>query len=134
MKQKIHNIYKHSFFRYLVIGTSTFAIDFSILILLHGFLKVNVLIAASISYWLSIAYNFLLNRYWTFGIKNQDNIYKHAAMYGVLLLFNYLFTIGFLAVTVHYFQLNYILAKLAAVAFQVSWTYFIYKKVIFKSE
>lgn len=134
MKQTARSIYENSFFRYVVIGGSTFAIDFFVLITLHGALRVNVLISATISYWLSIAYNFLLNRYWTFKIKGEKDIYKHIILYALLLGFNYLFTITFMAFAIHTLNINYIVSKILAVAFQITWTYIIYKKIIFKPE
>lgn len=132
MKQKAKNIYNSSFFRYIVIGGSTFLIDFLLLIILHGGFNLNVLVAASISYWVSILYNFLLNRYWSFKIKGNTDLYKHIFLYAALLGFNYLFTITFLAITVNYYHLNYMISKLIAVGFQITWTYLIYKNVIFK--
>ncbi|HSW66703.1 MAG TPA: GtrA family protein [Bacillota bacterium] len=130
VKQISRKLYEHSLIRYIAIGGSTFALDLGILILLHGFLGVNVLVAATISYWGSTIFNFLANRFWTFGATNT-HIAKHAVSYGVLLGVNYLFTLGFIAITTH-FGLHYTIAKIVSVAIQTSWTYVIYKKVIFR--
>jgi putative flippase GtrA len=124
-------LYAHSFVRYVAVGGTTFMIDFGVLVLLHGVLKVNVLIAASISYWLSILFNFLVNRFWTFSANEKSELGRHVAFYLVLLGFNYLFTIAFLAFADH-IGLHYTVGKIIAVAIQMSWTYVIYKKVIFR--
>ena len=130
IKRFSRKVYEHSFVRYVVIGGSTFSIDFFLLVFLHGILNVNLIIAATISYWTSIAFNFTANRFWTFG-ATDTNIIKHMAAYGTLLGFNYLFTIGFISVATHY-GLKYTVAKVLAVAIQILWTYVIYKKVVFK--
>ena len=51
-------LYNHHFVRYVFVGGTTFIIDLGLLVLLHGFLHVNLAIATSIAYWVAIAYNF----------------------------------------------------------------------------
>ncbi|HZM64616.1 MAG TPA: GtrA family protein [Candidatus Saccharimonadales bacterium] len=123
-------LYQHSFVRYVVIGGTTFAIDFFLLVALHGFLNINLIIATTVAYWVSIAFNFLANRFWTFG-ATETHIAKHLASYLTLLGVNYLYTVGFLTIATH-FGMHYTVAKVIAVITQISWTYFIYKKYIFK--
>jgi putative flippase GtrA len=123
-------VYEHSFVRYVAIGGTTFALDFFILVGLHGGLGVNLVVATTISYWVSIAFNFLANRFWTFGVT-ETHIIKHLTAYMILLGFNYLFTISFMAVATHA-GMHYTVAKILAVAIQISWTYFAYKRYVFK--
>lgn len=123
-------LYAHSFVRYVVIGGSTFALDFGLLVFLHSALGVNVLVAATISYWSSIAFNFYANRHWSFGVKDSP-IGRHLVAYGVLLGINYLFTVGFIGVATH-FGMHYTIAKILSVGIQISWTYFAYKKFVFR--
>jgi putative flippase GtrA len=130
IKQFLKKIYSHSFVRYLIIGGSTFAIDFLLLVLLHGVIGTNVLVAATISYWTSIVFNFLANRFWTFG-STDTHVIKHIAYYGVLLVLNYMFTIAFIGIATDH-GMHYTYAKVLAVAIQMTWTYILYKKVIFK--
>ncbi len=130
VKNITKQLYRHSLVRYVVIGGTTFCLDFFLLVLLHGVLHVNLLIAATISYWSSIAFNFLANRFWTFE-ATETHIAKHAAAYGILLGFNYLFTLVFITVGTH-LGLKYTVAKILSVAVQMSWTYLAYKKIIFK--
>lgn len=125
-------IFKNQFLRYIFIGGTTVAIDFGVLILLHQAIHINLLIAASLSYWLSILFNFLCNRAWTFDIRQLKNIHKHVFMYGLLLGVNYLFTITFMGISVH-LGMQYIVAKLLSILIQLSWTYWIYKNFVFKT-
>ena len=130
-KRLLAVLYAHSFVRYVAVGGTTFALDFFGLIFLHAGLHINVLVAASVSYWTSIVFNFLVNRFWTFSATEKTELARHIVFYAALLGFKYLFTIGFLAVTGH-FGLHYTIAKILSVAIQMSWTYVIYKKVIFR--
>lgn len=123
--------YRHHFVRYLFVGGSTFVLDFSLLALLHGALGLSITIATSIAYWVSILYNFVLNRYWTFDAREKRSLKRHIATYSALLVINYIFVLVFIAITSHY--IHYLIAKAIAVLLQMVWTYPIYKNKIFTS-
>ncbi|HVV25592.1 MAG TPA: GtrA family protein [Candidatus Saccharimonadales bacterium] len=125
-------LYRHHFVRYLLVGGTTFVIDFGILVILHGHLKLNLGTSASVSYWVSIIYNFALNRYWTFDSREKDSLARHISTYMILLILNYLFTVTFVSVVGAH--INYIIAKALAVGIQMIWTYPIYKKYIFVAQ
>lgn len=124
-------LYHHHFVRYLVVGGSTFVLDFGILFTLHGLWHLNLAASTSVAYWVSISYNFILNRYWTFDSREKESLMRHITTYFVLLVINYLFTVTFVALSSKY--INYMVAKAITVAIQMVWTYPIYKKYIFVS-
>jgi putative flippase GtrA len=112
-------LYRHHFVRYLLVGGTTFVLDFGILYTLHGVMKLNLAASTSVAYWISISYNFVLNRYWTFDSREKESLARHIGTYGSLLLVNYLFTV------------SYIIAKLISLAITMTWTYPVYKRYIF---
>ena len=122
-------LYRHHFVRYLIVGGSTFVIDFGILFILHGKLGFGIAASASISYWVSIIYNFVLNRYWTFDAREKESLQRHITTYLILLIVNYIFAVTFVSFASTH--INYIIAKAIAVLFQMIWTYPVYKKYIF---
>jgi len=122
-------MYRHHFVRYLFVGGTTFVIDIGLLYVLHGKMGIRIGIATSLAYWISIVYNFLLNRTWTFSARDKDDLRRHLITYLVLLGFNYLFTVIFVSYFSHH--INYLLAKVLAVMIQMTWTYYIYKNYIF---
>lgn len=126
----VDQMYRHPLIHYCVIGGGTFMLDFFLLVFLHGHLGINLLVATTLAYWTSIAFNFVTNRFWTFG-ATDTHVIKHLVPYLALLGFNYLFTLAFVGITT-YFGLHYTIAKIIAVIIQISWTYVIYKKVIFR--
>ena len=125
-------LYQHHFVRYLLVGGTTFFLDFGILYILHGVLDLNLAASASVAYWVSIAYNFTLNRYWTFDAHERDDLLRHITTYFALLIVNYLFTVGFVAIVG--LHINYMLAKALSVAITMIWTYPAYKRLIFVSK
>lgn len=124
-------LYNHHFVRYLLVGGSTFVIDFGILFTLHGKLGFGIAVSTSVSYWVSIIYNFILNRYWTFDAREKESLQRHITTYLVLLIINYIFAVTFVSFASTH--INYIIAKAIAVLFQMIWTYPVYKKYIFVS-
>src|SRR5581483_3076562 len=88
-------LYRHHFVRYLFVGGTTFIIDFGLLFLMHGKWGVRLAMATTVAYWVSIVYNFSLNRYWTFSQRDIRDLHRHLSSYMLLLGFNYLFTVIF---------------------------------------
>lgn len=129
IKDYIINKYQGDLFRYIFVGCTTFMIDLVILIYLRELLKLNIAYAASISYWVSILYNFTLNRWWTFNSAENTSLKKHLLLYSCLLGFNYIFTVVFVSFFSNF--INYSVAKVLCVGIQITWTYYIYKRYIF---
>lgn len=125
-------LYKHHLMRYLFVGGTTFVIDFGLLVLLHGKLGAWLPLATALSYTVSVTFNFCLNRWWTFNASESKSLRKHLVPYATLLSFNLLFTVAFVSIASHF--INYAIAKIFAVAIQISWTYFIYKNFIFTTK
>ncbi|MGH7241555.1 MAG: GtrA family protein [Candidatus Saccharimonadales bacterium] len=122
-------LYLHSFIRYLFVGGSTLCIDLSVLIFLHGHLKVNLTLSTTAGYWLSVTYNFFMNRHWVFSAQQSKTLREHALLYGCLLTVNYIYTvIGVNALTHH---ISYEFAKIVVIMVSIVWTYPIYKRYIF---
>lgn len=132
IKRLAYIAYTSHVMRYLFVGFTTFAIDFSILFLLHGVLEVNLVIATSVAYWLSVTYNFCLNRWWTFSSNDKKSLQKNIVYYLCLLAFNYVFTVFFVNIVSGFS--NYGIAKVLAVGLSVCWTFPIYKYVIFTAK
>lgn len=122
-------LYRHHFVRYLLVGGTTFIIDFAILISLHGGLSIGIAAATSVAYWVSIIYNFTLNRYWTFDVWEKESLQRHITTYFLLLIFNYFFAVIFVSYMSDH--INYVIAKAIAVGIQMTWTYPVYKNLIF---
>jgi putative flippase GtrA len=118
------------FVRYLLVGGTTFAIDFILFSVLHSLLGWDVLLANTVSYWSSIAFNFSVNYKWTFGGTETTAFKRQLGLYLLLLMFNFGFSSIFLSITIGT-GLNPQIAKIIATGLQMIWTYIAYKKVVF---
>jgi putative flippase GtrA len=115
--------------RYLIVGGSTFVMDLGLLVLLHGAVKLDLAVATTLAYWVSLTYNFLLNRHWVFNAQQVQSLRKHALLYGCLLTANYLATV--VAITILTRYVPYEVAKSIIVVVSISWMYPIQRQYIF---
>jgi putative flippase GtrA len=125
-------LYQHKLIRYLFVGGTTFIIDEGLLIVFHGALKLWLPLALLVAYSVAFVYNFTLNRNWAFSGAENKSMREHIKPYALLFIFNLLFTVLFVSLVSH--VINYAVAKPIAVLLQTTWTYFIYKNIIFADE
>jgi putative flippase GtrA len=125
----VFSLYKHHFVRYLLVGGSTFILDFSMLVSLHTKLQLSLTLSTAFSYVLSVLYNFTLNRFWAFNARERASLKRHMLTYLVLVTFNFFFTIVAINDLSHH--MGYTAAKVVAALVAIPWTYIIYKNYIF---
>jgi putative flippase GtrA len=124
--------------RYLIVGISTFIIEYSLFLFFREILPLHELITNIIVYSFIFWFNFLMNKFFTF--KSRKNLTKQLISYGLLFLFNavvgniLLFT-GIKMLLEYLFPttawIPYYLPKILIMVFIVSWNFVLYKKVIY---
>jgi len=126
------------FVRYLVVGVTTFIIEYSLFLFFREILPLHELVTNIIIYTFIFWFNFLMNKFFTF--KSRKNIVRQLISYGLLFLFNgvvgniLLFTaikklLEYIFPTVAW--IPYYLPKILIMVFIVSWNFILYKKVIY---
>ena len=118
------------FFRYLVVGISTFLFDVGLLYGLVEIFKIHYLIATTLAWSSATIANYLLNKIWSF--KSSASYFFSSLKYAVLLGANYLFTIFMMYVLVEILLFYYVYAKIVIVAVIACWNFFIYKHFVFR--
>lgn len=118
------------FLRYLVIGFSTFFLEYGIFLALHDALHVYYLIANTTAYFISFWFNFLLNRCWSF--KSTGNLKRQLMQYLVLFSLNLVATNALMFVLTDYVGLIPEISKVLVMGAIVCWNFIIYKKIIYK--
>lgn len=103
-------------------------VDLGLLYVLAGALHLDVYLAATVSFWTSLLVNFLLNKYWTFGV--DSNTPQHIVAYSGVVLFNYLFGLAMITLAKD-LHMGYMVGKLAAIALSIVWNFLIYKHLVF---
>lgn len=122
---------KNTLVRYIFIGGSSYAIELAFLLAIVSLSHVGDTIAAAIAFWIGLAISFLLQKLLTFSDRNKTikHLSRQTVLYAALVLFNYVFTIGFI-----YLFRNYeiVITRTIALVITTTWNYIVYRYVIFK--
>jgi putative flippase GtrA len=116
--------------RFLIIGGLSFALDLGLLVLLHEALGVELWIATPVAFVVSLVFNFLLQRIFTFQATNHRGIsaLKYVLLVFVNILVSDLIVTGFDAL-----GWSYVVGKTTSTVLTTVWNYFLYRHWIFKS-
>lgn len=115
--------------RYLLVGGSSALIELAIFHLLHSVLTLAVAPANITAIVIATAYNFLLNRSFTF--KSTSNPVRSLVLYLILFFANMAFSTLVIG-ALESIGVQATLAKLGTMCCIVIWNFFLYRKVIFK--
>lgn len=117
--------------RYLIAGGSSYLIEIGFLRLLQG-AGAGRVAAVATSFWIGTAASFVLQKMFTFW-RRQPHYQTHTQLLLTLLLvgFNYLFTLVFVAATSG--LLTLVEARTAAIVLTTVWNFFFFRTVVFKA-
>jgi putative flippase GtrA len=99
-------------FRFCVVGTVVFAVDFAALWVLQGYLP--QLVAVSVAYFLAVAVHFSLNRWWVFG-RNKKFCATELGQYSMMVAACWLCTVLVVWIALQSITANVLIAKALAV-------------------
>lgn len=116
--------------KFLLVGGSSVAVEYSIFLLLHYALNINVSVANVISFSGGFIYSFLMNRGLVFVEGKQSAVHRQIIMYFVLALVN--LCVSTALVTVLSYLIPAYIAKILCSGLIAAYNYVIYRKVIFK--
>jgi putative flippase GtrA len=114
--------------RFASVGVLTVSVDLGLLAVLHSALGVQLLVATTIAYGLSLIVNYSLNHSWAFSA--EGNHAQRVRRYLVLVAINYGLTIGMVAGLTNA-GLYYLLAKVVAVLVGAAINFFGYRRWVF---
>lgn len=121
-------LYQNAIVRFLLVGGLSFALDLGLLVLLHEVFGVALWVATPIAFVVSLVFNFLLQRMFTFRATNKGSI--SAVKYMLLVILN--ITVSDLVVTgFDALGWSYIIGKTTATILTTVWNYFLYRHWIF---
>ena len=129
MKNRI--LGKSSLVRYVVAGSLSYIIELSFLLVLHMFFSFSVGFATAVAFWVGLAVSFVLQKLFAFQDyqKTIKATTKQIGIFLVLILFNYLFTLGFVMLSP---SRLIIFSRTLALTITTVWNYVFYKKIIFR--
>lgn len=121
---------KYQILKFLLIGGSSTLIDVMLLFLLKEKAHLPAVLAVALEQILIIAYNFLLNKYWTFQSKKIP--WQQLQRYFVLVLGNYLAAIFLMYFMHQLLGFNYIIVRLITIALVAFVNFILYKHWVYK--
>lgn len=116
--------------RFLLIGCLSFALDLGLLAFLHEVLAVELWIATPVAFLVSLVFNFLLQRIFTFRATNRRGV---SAMKYILLVVVNIFVSDIIVTGFDALGWSYIIGKTMATVLTTVWNYFLYRHWIFQS-
>jgi len=114
--------------RFLAVGVLSVIVDTGALVLLREVVGLPLALATTLAFALTLAINFSLNMGFVFGVTGR--LAGRLARYGILVVVNYVLTL-LLVLGIAGLGVNYVLAKLIAVACCALVNFFAYRHWVF---
>lgn len=108
--------------KYTVVGILGTIVDIGTLVLLVEKVRTPLLLASTLSFCISLAHNFLLNKWWTFHDAPGSTM-RQSIKYAITALFGLILNNAVLFVLVYIAGIWYVLAKLITSAVIVAWNF-----------
>jgi len=125
---------RQSFLKFTISGTVTTISDLLFLFILHGLLNVGIVISTSISFVMSFAVSFYLQRIWTFDNREKKKMPRQFFLY----MLNSFLSLNINGLSMHLLVnkigIWYLLAQIIVNIALGILNFFIYKLIIFRKE
>jgi putative flippase GtrA len=122
---------RRQFAKYFIIGIISFVLDMSSLIFLKETLHLLPVIAVIANQAFILVFVFLMNKYWSF--KEHSMTHRQLFRFGIVVVFNYSFSVAAMYFFNHRLNYDYRLVRLASIILAVSWNFFLYKYFVYAS-
>lgn len=131
MREKIHHLSRSTLVRYLCIGGLSYAVELTSIYLLIYLFSLTPVEASAIAFWIGLVISFFAQKIFAFSNTNfsLSHLSKQTVQYGLLVIFNYIFTLLFIYILRDY---EVGITRTIALAITTFWNYLIYKSLIFK--
>lgn len=104
------------FFRYFVVGSVAFVVDFALLYLLTEFARLHYLFSASLAFMAGIAVNYALSVTWVFNHRSLDNRMHEFAIFAVIGIVGLAFNAALMWLFTELVGFHYLGSKMVAAA------------------
>lgn len=128
-KQYIVNS-KYQIARFLITGISSAIMDIGLLIILKEKANFRPVFAVATNQVFVIAYNFLMNKYWSFATKKMP--LRQFGRYIILVFLNYFFSIALMYLFYDLVGIDYKLVRLSSITLLFVVNFIFYKYWVYK--
>lgn len=125
-------LHNKTLIRYIVTGVSGVFFELGVIFVAQRVFHASDSLAVSLGFWLGVAFSFLLQKFFAFESREvQPRVLGwQTVSFGVLLLVNYLFTLGVVALLAG--VLTVYVARMLALVITTAWNFLVYKHIIFR--
>lgn len=116
---------------FLFVGGTAFIIDYVILWFLTGICQVNYLISSTISFIISLVYNYILSMIMVFEVKENSSKLKNFIIFIILSTIGLILNLIIMYIGVDILLLHYLFVKIASTAIVMVYN-FISKKIVYE--
>ena len=131
MKQRILKLTENQKIRYLVVGGSSFAVEFALFAVLTK-ASANLFVANSLSFLAGLLMSFWLHKQWSFAGDHKMQTGKQFASYALLAAINLVLTNVIIGILVNAADVPELGAKVLTMFAIVIWNFFFMSRLIFK--
>lgn len=117
-------------YKFFVVGVSGVLLDLGLLFLFSQIVHIWPPFAVVLVQTCVLSYNFLLNKYWAFGVK--DNIKSQFWKYTLLVIANYALSFGSMYLFYHIFSFNYMIIRVSTIACIFPFNFLAYKYWVYR--
>ncbi len=119
-------------FRFIISGGTAAVADLLLLFILTKWFGLWYLLSSIVAYIGAFFVGFILQKYWTFDNKSKEVIYRQAARYFSVTIFNLLLNTLLMSLAVDYLEQNYLISQFVINGLIAFESYFLYKIIFSK--
>ena len=101
-------------FKFSIVGVVCFLVDFAVLYVLKEFAHLYVLLAAAISFTVSVILNYILSIYFVFDVDKKKNPKRNFILFVIFSIIGLILTEILMKIGIDFFNINYMLVKVLA--------------------
>ncbi|WP_205881458.1 GtrA family protein [Leucobacter coleopterorum] len=133
MRARLRSVFNSSGFRYLITGGLGFLAELVTIWIARDVFRASSIIAVGISFWVGMLASFLMQKLFTFRNTQKTAIAltRQSISFAVLVVINYTFTLGFVALMDPVWS-SPELSRAIALLITTVWNYLAYKYIIFR--
>lgn len=120
------------FIRYGVVGSAGALLDVFLLFLAVEVLEYPPSISVAVTQIALIVYGFLFHKYWSF--RRPANTKKQSVRYLLLVMANYLFSIGAMAFGAELLRFPAVFVRIGSIFLMASWNFLLYTHWVYRHE
>lgn len=120
------------FVKYAIVGGSGVLLDLATLALIKELIGIVPWIAVALNQAIIIAYNFNLNKHWSF--RNKSLPHWQFVRYMSLAGINYVLGIVMMYIFNQFLGYQYLLVRIGTIALSVAWNFLLYQRWVFRED